>query len=57
MHVHPTSVLFTRKPASGWVVFHEMEETKKLQIRLITEIEPDWLLEYGNVATAKTANS
>lgn len=31
LHVHPTSVLFTRKPRSGWVVFHEMEETKKTQ--------------------------
>ncbi|KAJ7594465.1 P-loop containing nucleoside triphosphate hydrolase protein [Mycena floridula] len=31
MHVHPTSVLFTRKPRSGWVIFHEMEETKKTQ--------------------------
>ena len=31
LHVHPTSVLFTRKPKSGWVVFHEVEETKKTQ--------------------------
>ncbi|KAF9021693.1 P-loop containing nucleoside triphosphate hydrolase protein [Hymenopellis radicata] len=44
---HPTSVLFTRKPRSGWVVFHEMEETKKTQIRILTEIEPDWLVEHG----------
>ncbi|KAF8237152.1 P-loop containing nucleoside triphosphate hydrolase protein [Tricholoma matsutake] len=47
LHVHPTSVLFTRKPRSGWVIFHEMEETKKthsskIRIRIITEIEPDW---------------
>lgn len=27
------------------------------RIRLITEIEPDWLLEYGNVATGKKASS
>lgn len=47
LHVHPTSVLFTRKPRTGWVVFHEMEETKKTQIRIITEIEPDWLTEHG----------
>ncbi|KAH9951416.1 P-loop containing nucleoside triphosphate hydrolase protein [Amylocystis lapponica] len=32
LHVHPNSVLFTRKPRSGWVVFHEMEETKKTQL-------------------------
>ncbi|KAL1752961.1 P-loop containing nucleoside triphosphate hydrolase protein [Schizophyllum commune] len=31
LHVHPTSVLFTRKPRTGWVIFHEMEETKKTQ--------------------------
>ncbi|KAF9228541.1 P-loop containing nucleoside triphosphate hydrolase protein [Gyrodon lividus] len=48
LHVHPTSVLFTRKPRSGWVVFHELEETKKTQIRVITDIEPDWLLQYGH---------
>ncbi|KIY51151.1 pre-mRNA splicing factor [Fistulina hepatica ATCC 64428] len=42
LHVHPTSVLFTRKPRSGWVVFHEMEETTKTQIRVLTEIEADW---------------
>ncbi|KAG9318354.1 P-loop containing nucleoside triphosphate hydrolase protein [Chiua virens] len=48
LHIHPTSVLFTRKPRTGWVVYHELEETKQLQIKLITEIEPDWLLEYGH---------
>ncbi len=31
LHVHPNSVLFTRKPRTGWVIFHEMEETKKTQ--------------------------
>jgi len=45
---HPNSVMFTRKPKSGWVIFHEMEETKKTHIRIITEIEPEWLLEYGH---------
>ncbi|GLB35219.1 putative helicase associated domain (HA2) Add an annotation [Lyophyllum shimeji] len=48
LHVHPTSVLFTRKPRSGWVIFHEMEETKKTQIRILTEIEPDWLVDHGH---------
>jgi len=47
LHVHPTSVLFTRKPKSGWVIFHEIEETKKTQIRLITEVEADWFLKYS----------
>ncbi|KIJ69552.1 hypothetical protein HYDPIDRAFT_80977 [Hydnomerulius pinastri MD-312] len=35
LHVHPTSVLFTRKPRSGWVVFHELEETKKMQYDIV----------------------
>ncbi|CCO28847.1 ATP-dependent RNA helicase DDX35 [Rhizoctonia solani AG-1 IB] len=48
LHVHPNSVMFTRKPRTGWVVYHEMEETKKTQIRVLTEIESDWLLEYGH---------
>ncbi|KAG1754182.1 P-loop containing nucleoside triphosphate hydrolase protein [Suillus lakei] len=42
LYVHPTSVLFTRKPRTGWVVFHEVEETKRTQIRILSEIEPDW---------------
>ncbi|KAF6764938.1 pre-mRNA splicing factor [Ephemerocybe angulata] len=53
MHVHPTSVLFTRKPKSGWVLFHDVEETKQLQIRILTEIEPEWLLDYGYQYTLK----
>ena len=31
LHIHPNSVMFTRKPRTGWVIFHEMEETKKTQ--------------------------
>lgn len=31
LHVHPNSVMFTRKPRTGWVIYHEMEETKKTQ--------------------------
>jgi len=49
LYVHPTSVLFTRKPQSGWVIFHEIEETKKAQMKLITEIDSDWLLDYGHL--------
>lgn len=29
LNVHPNSVFFTRKPKSGWVVYHEIEEAKK----------------------------
>jgi len=55
LSVHPTSVLFTRKPRTGWVIYHEMEETKKTQIRILTEIEPDWLLEHGHSYHEKAA--
>lgn len=55
LHVHPNSVLFTRKPRSGWVVFHEMEETKKNQIKILTEIEPDWLLDHGHTYYSRHA--
>jgi len=44
LHVHPNSTLFTRKPSSGWVIFHDIEETKKIQMSIITEVEPEWLL-------------
>lgn len=56
LYVHPNSVLFTRKPQSGWVVFHEMEETKKNQIKILTEIEPDWLLDHGHKYYSRHAN-
>ena len=39
LYVHPTSVLFTRKPRTGWVVFHEVEETKKTQYVWLTHDE------------------
>ncbi|KAH9818733.1 P-loop containing nucleoside triphosphate hydrolase protein [Melampsora americana] len=45
LHVHPSSVMFNRKPETGWVIFHELMETKKRFIRDLTVIEPDWLPE------------
>ncbi|KAL0060618.1 hypothetical protein AAF712_012621 [Marasmius tenuissimus] len=57
LYAHPTSVLFTRKPRSGWVIFHEIEETKKTQIRVITEIESDWLIEQGHRYEGKGSGS
>ncbi|KAI0048245.1 P-loop containing nucleoside triphosphate hydrolase protein [Auriscalpium vulgare] len=47
LHAHPNSMFFTRKPASGWVIYHDLEETKKIQISIITEAEPEWLLPNG----------
>ncbi|PPQ98819.1 hypothetical protein CVT24_003373 [Panaeolus cyanescens] len=44
---HPNSVMFRRKPSTGWVVYHEIEETKKIQINVITEIQPDWYASFS----------
>jgi len=52
LHVHPNSTLFTRKPSSGWVIFHDIEETKKIQMSIITEVEPEWLLSQENEPSA-----
>jgi ATP-dependent RNA helicase DDX35 len=38
-------VLFTRTPATGWVIYHEVIETSKSFIRDLTVIEQDWLVE------------
>ncbi|KAH9180393.1 P-loop containing nucleoside triphosphate hydrolase protein [Lactarius sanguifluus] len=48
LHVHPNSTLFTRNPSSGWVIFHDIEETKKIQMSILTEVEPEWLLGQEN---------
>jgi ATP-dependent RNA helicase DDX35 len=39
LHVHPSSVLFTRMPATGFVVFHEVIETSKSFMRDLTVID------------------
>jgi len=45
MFVHPSSVMFNRKPETGFVVYHEITETKKKLMRDLTVIESDWLTE------------
>ncbi|KAG7553604.1 hypothetical protein FFLO_02959 [Filobasidium floriforme] len=45
LHVHPSSVLFTRTPSTNWVIYHEVIETTKSFIRDLTVIEQDWLVE------------
>lgn len=37
--------MFNRRPETGWVMFHEVMETKKRFIRDLTVIDPDWLPE------------
>lgn len=49
LHVHPTSVLFTRQPSTGWVIYHEVLQTTKTFIRDLTVIERDWLTELACV--------
>lgn len=48
LHVHPSSVMFTRTPGSGYVVFHDVIETTKMFMRDLTVIEADWLVELSN---------
>lgn len=45
LHVHPSSVMFTRQPSTGWVIFHEVVETTKSFMRDLTVVEEDWLVE------------
>lgn len=45
LFVHPSSVMFNRKPETGFVIFHEITETKKKMMRDLTVIEKDWLIE------------
>lgn len=54
LHVHPNSTLFTRKPSSGWVIFHDIEETKKIQMSILTEVDPEWLLGQENQSHGAT---
>lgn len=45
LHVHPSSVMFTRQPATGWVIYHEVVETSKSFMRDLTVVEEEWLVE------------
>ncbi|ORY22759.1 pre-mRNA splicing factor [Naematelia encephala] len=45
LHVHPSSVMFTRQPSTGWVIFHEVIETTKSFMRDLTVVEEEWLVE------------
>lgn len=40
LHTHPSSVLFTRTPPTGYVIYHEVVETTKRFIRDITVVDP-----------------
>ncbi|EAU88277.2 pre-mRNA splicing factor [Coprinopsis cinerea okayama7 len=47
LHVHPSSVLFNRSSRPKWIIYHEITETQQTQVNILTEIDPDWLLDYG----------
>lgn len=42
LHVHPSSVMFTRTPSTGYVIFHDVVETTKIFMRDLTVIDSDW---------------
>ncbi|SCZ97689.1 BZ3500_MvSof-1268-A1-R1_Chr4-3g07374 [Microbotryum saponariae] len=45
LHVHPSSVMFTRTPLTPYVIYHEVIETTKRFMRDVTSIEVEWLTE------------
>ncbi|GAA5970073.1 hypothetical protein JCM11641_000256 [Rhodosporidiobolus odoratus] len=45
LHVHPSSVYFTRSSPSSYIIYHEVIETTKRFMRDCTAIEQDWLVE------------
>ncbi|GAA6001099.1 hypothetical protein JCM10207_007412 [Rhodosporidiobolus poonsookiae] len=45
LHIHPSSVYFTRNSPSPFVIYHEVIETTKRFMRDCTAIEQDWLVE------------
>ena len=42
LHVHLSSVMFTRTPSTGFVIFHDVIETTKIFMRDLTVIDSDW---------------
>lgn len=49
LHVHPSSVMFTRTASTGWVIYHEVIETSKSFMRDVTVIDEEWLVELAYV--------
>lgn len=43
VYIHPTSAFHDQHPR--WVVFNEIKQTSKEYMRIISEIEPSWLVE------------
>lgn len=45
LHVHPSSVLFTRIPTSSWVVYGDVVWTTQPQMRDVCTIDEAWLID------------
>lgn len=54
--MHPSSVLFTRQPSTGWVVYHEVMQTTKSFIRDLTVVEKDWFTELACVPVSSPSS-
>ena len=52
LHVHPSSVMFTRQPSTGWVIYHEVLETTKSFMRDLTVVDEEWLVELAYVTSS-----
>lgn len=57
LHAHPSSVLFTRVPASGYVIYHEVIETTKRFMQIVTAVDQEWLPELACVHPACTRST
>ncbi|KAH6918851.1 pre-mRNA splicing factor [Coprinopsis sp. MPI-PUGE-AT-0042] len=57
LHIHPSSVLFNRQGRPKWILFHEITETTQTQVNILTEIDPDWLMDYGYKYTLQHSTS
>lgn len=56
LHVHPTSVLFARKPTSDYVVYADVLHTSQAHMRDVTAVEEAWLRSLAYVCTFLTAD-
>eukprot|EP00921_Rhytidocystis_pertsovi_P014387 GHVQ01023326.1.p1 GENE.GHVQ01023326.1~~GHVQ01023326.1.p1 ORF type:complete len:715 (-),score=42.39 GHVQ01023326.1:2719-4557(-) len=42
-HLHPSSVLFARRPLPAWIIYSEYVQTRRPYFRNVTAVEHDWL--------------
>ncbi|GMF04458.1 unnamed protein product [[Candida] boidinii] len=49
MKLHPTSSLFGLGDLPKYIVYHELVLTSKEYMNCVTSVEPEWLIEFGEV--------